>query len=132
MTTGIFDPKAQAPKLTADDIDRLFSVYRALSAPSFGIPEAEVERLGPALRAQHYDWAALAAAEPAERIVELIKVLVLGEARFASWEAGAESPVIPLARALKSRGDYPKELTSWIRSNSRNRFLPHGSLLDRL
>jgi hypothetical protein len=40
--------------------------------------------------------------------------------------------VIPLARLLKSRGDYPEDLTAWIRAHTGNRFLPYGSLLDRL
>ena len=40
--------------------------------------------------------------------------------------------MIALARLLRERDDYSAELTAWIRSVSSNRFLPYGSLSDRL
>ena len=42
------------------------------------------------------------------------------------------APVIPLVAELKRRGDYPNDLTAWIKANTDNRFLPYGSLMDRL
>jgi hypothetical protein len=48
------------------------------------------------------------------------------------FETGPKSPVIALARALRKRGEYPDDLTAWIKVNTDNRFLPHGSLMDRL
>ena len=52
--------------------------------------------------------------------------------RLPNWEALGRSPVIPLVAELKRRGRYPRELTGWIKANTTNRFLPYGSLLDRL
>jgi len=48
------------------------------------------------------------------------------------FELGARSPVIALVRLLKQRGEYPDDLTGWVKANTDNRFLPYGSLLDRL
>jgi hypothetical protein len=39
---------------------------------------------------------------------------------------------VPLVALLKSRAAYPSELTRWIKTNTSNRFLPYGSLMDRL
>ena len=44
----------------------------------------------------------------------------------------AKSAVVKLVRVLKQRGEMTPELTSWIKANSDNRFLPHGDLMDRL
>lgn len=65
-------------------------------------------------------------------IIAWVKVLTISEQEYSGFECGAKSPVIPLVRVLKRRNEFPSDLTSWIKSHSRNRFLPHGSLLDRL
>ena len=72
--------------------------------------------------------------EPREsvRLVAWLKVLVLAEETIPGCDAGARSPAIAIARLLRTRGDYPPALTAWIKSASSNRFLPYGSLLDRL
>lgn len=72
--------------------------------------------------------------EPREsaRLVAWLKVLVLAEETIPGCDAGARSPAIAIARLLRTRGDYPPDLTAWIKSASSNRFLPYGSLLDRL
>ncbi|WP_339670844.1 hypothetical protein [Dasania marina] len=50
--------------------------------------------------------------------------------QLPGWEAGDQSPVIGLGKILKQRGmGISKELSLWIKTNSNNRFLPHGSLL---
>ena len=72
--------------------------------------------------------------EPREspRLVAWLKVLVLAEETIPGCDVGARSPAIAIARLLRSRGHYPPDLTAWIKSASSNRFLPYGSLLDRL
>lgn len=67
-----------------------------------------------------------------ETIVAWIKVLTICEQEYSGFDCGAKSPVIPLVRVLKRRKAYPNDLTSWIKGHSSNRFLPYGSLLDRL
>ena len=46
----------------------------------------------------------------------------LGESQFSSWQAGAKSPVIKLARVMKARKEMTPELTAWIKANTDNRF----------
>ena len=67
-----------------------------------------------------------------DRLIVWLRVLTLADAAVAGCDVGAKSPVILLARMLRERGDYPAGLTAWIRSVSGNRFLPYGSLTDRL
>ena len=67
-----------------------------------------------------------------DRLIAWLRVLTLADAAVAGCDVGAKSPVIVLSRMLRERGDYPPELTAWIRSVSDNRFLPYGSLVDRL
>lgn len=77
-------------------------------------------------------WEKFVDAIDAETIVAWIRVLTICEEEYSGFDCGAKSPVIPLVRVLKRRNAYPSDLTSWIKSHSRNRFLPYGSLLDRL
>ena len=77
-------------------------------------------------------WQALVDATPSTTLVKWLRVVVLAEVRLPGCECGAKSPAIRMARTLRARNAYPRELTPWIRSVSDNRFLPYGSLLDRL
>ena len=77
------------------------------------------------------DWQAAAQGLEAEEIERLVRFYTLAEA-LPGWEAGAQSPVIPLARELKARDAWPDDLTAWIKAHTDNRFLPYGSLMDRL
>ena len=78
------------------------------------------------------EWSVFFNDRSSGRLIAWLRVLTLAEATIPGCETGAKSPVIVLARLLRERGDYPSELTAWIKSVSTNRFLPYGSLLDRL
>ena len=78
------------------------------------------------------EWSDFFADRSSARLIAWLRVLTLAEETIPGCETGAKSPVIVLARLLRERGDYPDELTSWIKSVSTNRFLPYGSLMDRL
>lgn len=135
MSVDVFDPAAAgAPggSLADSDLARLLAASNQLEAPDFGLSEIEIARLGPAMKQGGADWTAVAEGHPVAAVEALIRLLVLAETRFRGWESGADSPVIPLARVLKAKDSYPAGLTRWIRANSTNRFLPYGSLLDRL
>ena len=135
MTVGVFDPQAgsaSASGLAETDVKRLIEAAAQLDVADFGLSELEIARLGPLVRSAAYDWAQLAIGSEAAVVEALIRLFTLAEQRFPAWEAGAESPVIPLARTLKQRNAYPTGLTAWIRAHSTNRFLPYGSLMDRL
>lgn len=78
------------------------------------------------------EWSGFFADRSSECLIAWLRVLTLAEETIPGCETGAKSPVIELARLLRERGDYPSELTAWIKSVSSNRFLPYGSLMDRL
>lgn len=78
------------------------------------------------------DRVAFFASRESARLVGWLRALVLAEAAMPGGDSGARSPAIDVARLLRERGDYPADLTAWIRSVSSNRYLPYGSLLDRL
>lgn len=71
----------------------------------------------------------------------LVRLFTLLEAR-PGWEAGAASPVVPLFRSLRNRAQREDPaagpaidvdaLAAWVKHHSDNRFLPWGSLQDRL
>ena len=77
-------------------------------------------------------WQSFVAAESDASIKDWIKVLTLIERDFNGFEAGSRSPVLTLIKVLKSRNALPDNLFSWIKSHTENRFLPYGSLADRL
>jgi hypothetical protein len=64
-----------------------------------------------------------------EEIIDLMRFFTVAES-LPGWEAGDNSPVIWLGKILKKRGTgIDKELTLWIKANSKNQFLPHGALI---
>lgn len=140
MTVGTFDPGSGAADpgdgtagpLSPADLSTLLAASRDLDRAKFGLSDHEIARLGRLARTDGADWAAATDALGDDEIEALIRLLVLAEARLPEFESGDRSPVVPLARLLRGRGAYPAELTSWIRAHSNNRFLPHGSLMDRL
>lgn len=132
MSVDTFDPAASPQALSDADVETLLAAAARLEAPQYGFSAHEVARLGRLARTDAADWAAATQELSDDQLEALIRLLVLAEAALVGWESGAKSPVIVLARGLKARGAWPEGLTSWIKSNSRNRFLPHGSLLDRL
>jgi hypothetical protein len=65
----------------------------------------------------------------ADGISKLIRFFTLVEMNVSGWEAGKKSPVIPLVRILKDRGEFDPTLRKWIKANTDNRYLPYGSAL---
>ncbi len=132
MSVESWDPKAANIKLSDKEVDKFLMAADRLDEPGFGLDEGEVENLAPLSRQGNADWAATGGGLDDAEVLALIRLFTLAEAEFALWEAGAKSPVIPLATLLKKRGVYPDDLTAWIKAHTDNRFLPYGSLLDRL
>ena len=137
---GVWDPKAEpgrgepvrgAPE-GALPVDLLRKAATQLDADGFGLDAAERSRLAPWMTAGHSLWEAAAEGADADEVVAWIRFLTLAEAQLPGFEAGAKSPVVPLARALRRRTEYPADLTRWIKAHTPNRFLPHGSLMERL
>lgn len=110
----------------------LSNAWRERTGMKLPLTQEDLETMRVALMAKAGDWKQFA--EPADdnTIINWIKVLVLCEEQYSGFDCGAKSPVIPLVGVLRQRGTYSREITSWIKENSSNRFLPYGSLLDRL
>ena len=128
---GAWDPSDQIKALDAPTLAELISAATRLHLDDFGLSTVAAERLAATVRLPLEAWRA--AEELAdEDLLRLVHFYTLAEGRFADWRAGAKSPVIALCRILRRRGAWPADLTAWIKANSDNRFLPYGSLADRL
>jgi len=132
MSVETFDPDSAKPGMTPASLARLLRAASNLDGERFGLTALEADRMAPIVRHGAVDWRALAGDLSDDEIVSLIRLFTLAEAVIPAWEAGAKSPVIPLVAEMKNRGSLPADLTRWIKANTENRFLPYGSLLDRL
>lgn len=136
MSVGSWEPEAAVAALTSDVVDRLCEAAGGADGTDLGLHAERVAEFAPYARdggaGSRIDWANAARALDDQRIVALIRFFTRGEMAFAGWKAGDRSPVIALAAELKRRGTFPADLTRWIRANSDNRFLPYGSLMQRL
>ena len=92
------------------------------------LSEADTQRLAGLMTIQHEAWRTTAQALSDGELIHLIRFFAVAE-NLPGWEAGAESPVIPLAKALRKRGvRLDRELLAWLREVNDNRFLPYGPL----
>jgi len=130
MTVNTFDPSTLNAPVDESALAQLCAMGAAFTADVLTLSEQQVERFAPL--ATIVDWAERAEALSDAEITGLIRIFTLGEMAYSNWAAGEKSPVVPLVKALKSRGSYDSALTSWIKAHTTNKFLPHGSLLDRL
>ncbi|MCW8126489.1 hypothetical protein [Microbulbifer halophilus] len=74
-------------------------------------------------------WLEESEAWDSEQLWQLIRFFTLAEKQLPGWDAGAESAVIPLAKALRRRKTpLDKEQLLWIKQHSDNRYLPYGPL----
>lgn len=78
------------------------------------------------LPAQHW---ALGEALSTAQIQQLIRFFTLAEYHWPGWEAGKQSPVIPLVVQLKLRDAFDASFRRWIKTNTDNRYLPNGAIL---
>lgn len=74
-------------------------------------------------------WLEESAAWDDAQLWQLIQFFTLAEMQLPEWHAGVESPVIPLAKALRQRKmPLNKAQLQWIKQHSNNRYLPYGPL----
>ena len=126
-----FDPSQASAELGNALVEQAISVARAQDeGAQLCLTTDEVAALVPAIT--HAGWSAVAQDLSTQDLVALIRLFTLGEGQFSSWQAGAKSAVIKLVRVMKARKELTPELSAWIKTNTDNRFLPHGDLMDRL
>lgn len=104
----------------------------AVADDALMIDEDLAERVRQVVNAASDERTRLFEPQGSDRLTGWLHALTLAEETIPGCEAGARSPVILIARLLRERGDYPADLTQWIKRVSSNRFLPYGSLTDRL
>ena len=96
------------------------------------LTDDEQALLRPTMVVEAEAWRSFVAEESNASVEAWIKVLTLVERNLNGFEAGNRSPVLTLIHVLKSRDALPDDLFAWIKTHTQNRFLPYGSLADRL
>ena len=134
MTLGTWDPKMETTSsellLDSDLLNRLIAYDRddTLSQLDQQLNDEDKQRLAGLMKLDHGHWRVAAESLPDADLIHLIRFFAVAE-NLPGWEAGADSPVIPLAKLLRQRGlRLDKSLLQWLRDVNENRFLPYGPL----
>lgn len=135
MSLGSWDPKAaQAEtdfKIDPKILLRFIEISQQQQLDNLDqLLSAEEKQTQAALMQQDKShWFSAAHPLSDEALIDLMRFFTLAE-KLPGWESGDKSPVIWLGKVLKKRGTgINRDLVLWIKSNSNNQFLPHGSLL---
>ena len=130
VTVESWDPSATS--LTSRHREILNHAASQLESETMQLTDDEQALLRPTMVVEAEAWLMFVAEESNASVEAWIKVLTLVERDFNGFEAGNRSPVLTLINALKSRDALPDDLFTWIKAHTQNRFLPYGSLADRL
>ena len=128
MSVGEFDPASIEEDLSDELIHRLCALVE--DEKKVNLSNADQQRY--ATLVKHKDWANKATLLESVTLETLICLFTLGESQYPQWIAEDKSPVILFVRELKNRGQFKSETNRWIKENTSNKFLPHGSLTDLL
>lgn len=134
MALGTWDPKlasqSDALELKPELLRQLIELDRGnnLSQLEQLLSSDDQQRLSGLMKLDHAQWRCAAEPLADADLLHLIRFFAVAE-NLPGWEAGAKSPVIPLARLLRERGArLDKSLLQWLRSVNDNRYLPYGPL----
>tara|TARA_R110002110_G_scaffold415765_3_gene655274 strand:+ start:38661 stop:39065 length:405 start_codon:yes stop_codon:yes gene_type:complete len=134
MSIGSWDPSAANTATTAtidaQTLVRLagYSRNEQLDSLEALLGDTDVQVLSGLMHQPPEQWQAAADALDNNEILHLIRFFAVAE-NLPGWAAGADSPVIPLAKVLRQRGErLDKSLLQWLREVNENRFLPYGPL----
>ncbi len=134
MSTGTWDPTAGTEssdvQLTPELLKRLAAMGHAerVEALEEKLDPQERQSLALLMQIDHALWLESVGELDDATLLNLIRFFALAE-NFPGWEAGAGSPVIPLAKTLRQRGQrLDKPLLQWLREVNENRYLPYGPL----
>ena len=132
MSLGSWDPKIEARStellLESDLLRRLiaYSHEEQLAQLEQLLNANDKQRLAGLMKIDPLIWQT--AAEPLleNDLLHLIRFFAVAE-NLPGWEAGATSPVIPLAKILRQRGVLlDQSLLKWLRQLNDTRYLPSG------
>jgi hypothetical protein len=92
------------------------------------LSDEDKQQLAGLMKLNHALWRSGTELLPNADLLHLIRFFAVAE-NLPGWEAGKDSPVIPLARMLRDRGArLDKSLLQWLKSVNANRYLPYGPL----
>jgi hypothetical protein len=134
MSLGSWDPKVEsagiALLLQTELLHRLIAYDREdqLAQLEQLLSNEDKQRLAGLMKIDHNTWHTAAESLPENDLLHLIRFFAVAE-NLPGWEAGADSPVIPLAKILRQRGTrLDRPLLQWLREVNDNRYLPYGPL----
>ena len=134
MSLGSWNPEADSAvgqlRIEPTTIARFIGYAREQQLDSLEqlISGDDSQVLSGLMRLAQEDWQDTADGLSEEDLLHLIRFFAVAE-NLPGWEAGANSPVIPLAKSLRKRGvRLDRELLQWLRQVNENRFLPYGPL----
>ncbi|WP_346838892.1 hypothetical protein [Microbulbifer sp. SAOS-129_SWC] len=134
MSVGAWEPKPAANTGGTEDaipralLQRYIDAMQADTALADALDDAAREA-SYLIRMPAQRWLDESANWNGGELWQLIRFFTLAEQQLAGWDAGAESAVIPLAKALRQRrAPLDREQLQWIKQHSDNRYLPYGPL----
>ena len=130
MSVGLWDPdsdKQSGIVVEAEVIDSFLALPKNEYISLLDLEKAGLGSQRAVMRLDVEAWQ-LAEERSVNELDHLIRVFTLIES-LPGWGAGAKSPVIAFVKILKSKGQFGTDLRKWIKSNTDNRYLPHGSAL---
>lgn len=128
MTIGSWDPNSKPSNISLESVLAAIELLQNNAFPEQA-PEALLT-LKPFAKSEQALWEDTFAQLDDDQLRNLARFFTLAEAKWTDWFGGDKNPVIWICKALKKRGAFPdKDLTSWIKQNTDNRFLPYGNAL---
>lgn len=128
MAVGVWEPDKDQPTqaISSDLLVRFAAVDE--DATGAALEEAGLAGENWVMSLENAAWE-IADSLGTDELVHLIRLFTLLEMNVPGWDAGKQSPVIPLVRILRDRGVFEPALRKWIKANTKNRYLPYGSAL---
>jgi hypothetical protein len=134
MALGTWDPHVELADSTLllqpALLQRLieFDRQQQLSQLEQLLSDEDKQQLAGLMKLDHGLWRSSTEQLPNTDLLHLIRFFAVAE-NLPGWEAGKDSPVIPLARMLRDRGArLDKSLLQWLKDVNANRYLPYGPL----
>lgn len=136
MAIGEWNPEQKTKPAEQVDTELLKKIVRNYSPDLEDNPTevatlldaAELSAGAPLMTLDRAAWDCVSEWDTAE-LQTLVKFFTLAEMQLPGWKGGNKSPVIALVKILKLRDGFTAELRQWVKANTDNRYLPHGSVL---
>jgi len=129
MSLGSWIPEGEKASISLPTLEQLAQWSRADETSIDNLDASALSHLSATVQSGVDVWLAHLSALPDENLLGLVRFFTLLEMRHNSCRADQHSPAIACSKLLRQRGNkLDKELLTWIRSVSDNRYLPYGPL----